>query len=420
MSTQPIARRPQPSDFRPLQDLTIGEMLEDPRVAKALNDAVPKHFSSQRLLRLMTQAIRKTPKLAQCNPLSLLGALITCASLGLEPNGVLGHAYLIPFEKRKKVGADWVTDRIDVNLIIGYQGLIDLSRRTGSLVSIHADVVHEGDEFEFHYGTDMRLFHRPTGDSEGRKPIFAYAYARLEDGEAFEVLPYASVLKIRDSAQAFKQAMVQKGRNERGWETAPWIAYEFEMARKTMVRRLSKWLPRSIEFASAVQLDSLAERGMIDFGAIAAQPSLAHDPEGASIEAPTDAEIIATTKPGAKAEAPQPSQPEPKPKKVERPAVKAEMKVEVPPATEAEEREADRMTRAANGDTGFGEDDDYDDYLNKMQVEFYGAKTDKAMEDVTNTFRDTVMGAIDRQEITEARGNELLKLWKERAAKKKK
>lgn len=408
--------RPQPSHFKPLKELTVSQLLEDPRVMKAMAEAAPQHLSPQRLLRVMAQALRKTPKLAQCDPLSLLGAMISCASLGLEPNTPLQHCHLIPFEKRaKNAQGKWETVGVEVNLIVGYQGLIDLCRRTGSLVAIHADVVYEGDEFSYEYGSNMHLRHVPHGTArEDRKATHAYAHAKLEDGEAFEVLPYAEVLKIRDNTQAYKQAMVGKDRGDRNWATTPWIAYEHEMACKTMVRRVAKWLPKSIEFASAVQMDSMGERGMIDFAAIAAQPALAHDPEGAARE--SESEMIETkateTKTAtttAKAQPPKastPAQPQP---------------------TEEDEREADRLSRAAAGDpvdadeqTGEVQADEWDQYLGKMVAEYQGAKTPADKDGVNATFRDAIIGAHERKEIGEPRANELLNAWQQNTGTKTK
>lgn len=426
-----IARRPQPNDFRPLQELTVGEMLEDPRVMKAMAESAPQHLSPQRLLRVMAQALRKTPKLALCSPLSLLGAMITCASLGLEPNTPLGHCYLIPFEKREKRGTQWVTAGVEVNLIIGYQGLIDLSRRTGNLVSIHADVVYEGDEFSYEYGSNMHLRHVPNGLSrENRKPVSAYAIAKLADGEAFEVLAYPEVMRIRDATQAYKQAMIGKDRGDRNWASSPWIAYEHEMACKTMVRRVSKWLPKSIEFATAVQMDSLAERGMIDFQAIAAQPMLAHDPDAVTFDQETGeitdkkAEVTQTTT--AKPTPPKPPaakvKEEPKPTPAEL-AAAAEAAAKAAAEQEAAEREADRLQREAQGEpvtvqeeqTQAEDDDGWDDYTKMMLDELKVQTTHKDASATNVTFRDAVVGAVDRKEITEERGNVLLASWNQAA-----
>jgi recombination protein RecT len=258
---------------------TIRKIFENAKIVKKLQSTVPRHLNPERMLRVLSLAVQKTPKLADCDPVTLLGAMMVCASLGLEPNTPLGHAYLIPFEKRRKRGNQWVTESVEVNLILGYKGYIDLARRSGSLVSLHADVVYgpsqnlKGDEFSFEYGSNMHLRHVPIGDSEGRPPIWAYAHASLKDGQAFEVLPYERVLSIRDASQGY-QAAVRARNGDRGqdataWKTAPWVAFEHEMASKTMIRRLSKMLPLSIEFANAAALDAMSETGDVDLGAFA-------------------------------------------------------------------------------------------------------------------------------------------------------
>jgi len=273
-----------PDDARPQlaqagDGLTIRKIFENEKIVRKLKATVPRHLNPERMLRVLSLAVQKTPKLAECDPLTLLGAMMVCASLGLEPNTPLGHAYLVPFEKRAKRGNQWVTDAIEVNLIIGYKGYIDLARRSGSLVSLHADVVYgaagnlPADEFSFEYGSNMHLRHRPIGDNEGRPPLWAYAHASLKDGQAFEALPYERVLRIRDGSQGYRAALAAKngqyGDQARAWVTAPWVAYEHEMASKTMIRRLSKMLPLSIEFANAAALDAMSETGEIDLSAFA-------------------------------------------------------------------------------------------------------------------------------------------------------
>lgn len=267
---------------------TIKALLQAPQTMKRFKDIAPKHLNPERLLRVMAHAVYKTPKLAECQPMTLLGAMMVCASLGLEPNTVLGHAYLIPFEKREKRNGQWVTVAVDVNLIIGYRGYIDLARRSGSLVSIHADVVYgpgggrePADEFSFEYGSNMHLRHRPIGDREGREPVWAYAHASLKDGQAFEVLPYPRVLRIRDNSEGFKSALRQ-GKDKPAFLRSPWVAFEHEMASKTMIRRLTKVLPLSIEFANAAALDAMSETGTVDLSSFADGVDLSTEDVGSS------------------------------------------------------------------------------------------------------------------------------------------
>lgn len=207
----------------------------------AMAAVLPKHVSPERMLKVALGAVRAVPKLLECTTESLFGAVIQCSALGLEPNTVLGHAYLIPFANRK-------AGRTDVQVLIGYKGLIDLARRSGQIVSIAAHEVCELDEFDFSYGLEETLKHRPAlGD---RGPIIAfYAVAKLVGGGyAFEVMSRAEVDKIKASTQS-------KGQ----W--GPWKDHYPEMGRKTAIRRLSKYLPLSIEFSTANALDGQAETG---------------------------------------------------------------------------------------------------------------------------------------------------------------
>lgn len=227
---------------KPLRQVgTVKELLINDMAKEQLSAVAAKHMSPERMMRLMANALRTTPQLAECEPLTLLGAMMTSASLGLEPNTPLGHAYLIPFKNRRK----GVTE---VQFIIGYKGMISLARRSGAVVNIHADVVYSGDEFSYEYGSNQHLTHRPQGKREN--PLYAYCHAKLTDGEAFIVLPWEVIEETRNESQGYKTAI------KYGKKDTPWIAHLHSMAKKTAVRRLFDELPISIEEVSdAVSLD---------------------------------------------------------------------------------------------------------------------------------------------------------------------
>lgn len=217
---------------------TVAEFFEANRGAIAA--VLPKHVTPDRLMKTALGAIRSTPALQGCTTESLFGALVQSAALGLEPNTVLGHAYLVPFWNKKK-------GRQDVQLIIGYRGLIDLARRSGQIVSIAAHVVHERDEFAVELGTDSRIVHRPNMVDDRGAAVAFYAVAQLKDGGvAFEVMSLRDVKAVAAATQS-------KG------ESGPWRDHFLEMGRKTVIRRLSKYLPLSIELATAVALDERTE-----------------------------------------------------------------------------------------------------------------------------------------------------------------
>jgi recombination protein RecT len=222
---------------------TIAGLLTDPAIKAQMALALPRHMTAERLARIALTEVRKTPALGRCDQASFLGAIMQCAALGLEPGGALGHAYLLPFENRKK----GITE---VQFIVGYRGMIDLARRSGQILSIEARVVYEADRFDVQLGLDSNLVHVPAWDVAERGPLrFVYAVAKLKDGGTqFEVMSRLEVEKVRAKSRAANNG--------------PWVDHYEEMAKKTVIRRLFKYLPVSIELATAVGLDEQAEAGI--------------------------------------------------------------------------------------------------------------------------------------------------------------
>lgn len=213
--------------------------------------ALPRHLTADRLSRVALTEFRKNPRLASCDPKSLFGAVIQCAQLGLEPGGALGHAYLIPFKNSK-------TNRDEVQFIVGYKGMLDLARRSGQIVSIATHVVYEADTFHVTLGLNPDLVHQPNWQTPDRGEMtFVYAIARLKDGGVqFDVMSRAEIERVRNESQGYKMAMRYKN------ATTPWIAHFDEMARKTVIRRLFKYLPVSIEMQRAIAYDEGCDAGV--------------------------------------------------------------------------------------------------------------------------------------------------------------
>ena len=122
-----------------------------------ISAVAPKSMNKERMFQLALSAYNQTPGLNECSAASVLGCLMKCTALGMEPSAVdgLGRAYILPFYNKK-------TRSKEATFILGYKGMIDLARRSGQLRDISARVVHEGDEFEYEYGLDERLRHVPS------------------------------------------------------------------------------------------------------------------------------------------------------------------------------------------------------------------------------------------------------------------
>lgn len=186
---------------------------------------LPRHLTPDRLIKVALLAYSKTPKLRECSLESIWQSVAQAAELGLEPGGVLGHAYLVPFKG-------------ECTLIPGYRGLIDLARRSGEIESIEAHVVCERDKFTLKFGLESVLEHEPFLDGDAGEMRFVYAVAKLKGGgRQFEVMTRAQVERIRNNSPDFKF----KGAN------SVWAQHFDEQSRKTVIRRLFKYLPISVE-----------------------------------------------------------------------------------------------------------------------------------------------------------------------------
>lgn len=194
--------------------------------------ALPAHLKPDRFIRVALTALTRTPKLAQCEQASFFQCLLTLSQFGLEPDG--RNAHLIPFENRKR----GVTE---CQVIIDYKGLADLAMRSGKVSYIHADKVCANDVFSYDRGqiaAHKINFKEPRGD--------AYAYYAIchfkDDTEKCDVMTKDEVEKIR-------------GRSRAG-QSGPWVTDFDEMAKKTVFRRLSKWLQLSPEYRDALEIDA--------------------------------------------------------------------------------------------------------------------------------------------------------------------
>jgi recombination protein RecT len=218
---------------------SLKTMLE--RAKLSMSMVVPRHVTPERLIKLALVAASRTPRLLECTPESIVQGVMSAAQLGLDVGGVLGSAYLVPYKNKK-------TDRYEAQFIPGYRGLIDLARRSGSIESIEARVVKEKDLFEFEYGLNPKLRHVPSNDDSPGPTVRAYGIAKLKDGGVqVEVMTIAQLNLIRSRSRAK--------------DDGPWVTDTDEMYRKTVVRRLFKYLPVSVELATALELEDRAEDG---------------------------------------------------------------------------------------------------------------------------------------------------------------
>ena len=200
-----------------------------------IKKALPSVITPERFTRMVLSAISTNPKLGGCTPGSFLGAMMSAAQLGLEPNTPLGQAYILPYLNKGTLEAQFQ---------IGYKGLIDLAYRSGEVEVIQSHIVYENDEFECEYGIDTKLSHKPAMSNRG-KPVKVYAVFKTKSGGyGFEVM---SMDDVREHAAKYSKSY--------NTSFSPWKTNFEEMAKKTVLKRVLKYAPLKSDFVKAVVQD---------------------------------------------------------------------------------------------------------------------------------------------------------------------
>lgn len=201
-----------------------------------IKKALPAAITPERFTRIVLSAISTNPQLASCTPKSFLGAMMASAQLGLEPNTSLQLCYLIPYRNH---------GQLECQFQLGYKGMIDLAYRSGDVTSIQAQIVYENDEFEYEYGLEPKLMHKPAMKDRGEMIAVYAVFKTVSGGYGFQVM---SIEDVRKHAQKFSQSFARGG-------SSPWVTNFEEMAKKTVLKSCLKYAPMKSEFQRGLAQD---------------------------------------------------------------------------------------------------------------------------------------------------------------------
>ncbi len=202
-----------------------------------LQMALPKHLNADRMSRIVMTEFSKNPTLQDCTFQSIAGCVMTASQLGLEI-GVGGQAYMIPYGKT-------------ATFVPGWKGLIDLVARAGR-ASVWTGAVFQGDVFDWELGDSPFLKHKPMGESDPAKMLYAYAIGRVNGSDCpiIECWPNERIKKH------FDKNVIPKLRNSH-YSNKHWEMY----ARKVVLLQVLKYLPQSIELQAAVDIAHAEDAG---------------------------------------------------------------------------------------------------------------------------------------------------------------
>lgn len=225
----PAARRGIANDLK--------SYLDSPGVRAKLNEVAGNAMKPDDLIRLALMAASRSPDLVKCSRESILRSLLDAAALGIKPGGLMGRGYLVPRKNRQNNTLECCFDP-------GWRGLVDIARRSGQIKRIEAHVVYAMDEFYVQRTPLTSIRHVPSEEPNPGEVRAAYAVAEFQGGELqIEVMMRRDLEKIR----------------KLGAQNGPWAQWYDEMARKSAVRRLCKYLPYDPQLDEAMRVMDQAD-----------------------------------------------------------------------------------------------------------------------------------------------------------------
>ncbi len=244
MSTTLVPVIDQSAELRPFRQILAANI-------KSIQAVIPRnarHLDAARLSAIALTAIACKPILLKCDPISVAICVKESAGLGLQLDGVLGQAYLIPY--KQKDGS------YKCQMQVGYKGYITMASRNANLTYVMADVVYDCDKFDFAQGTRAYLKHRPADvRPHDAHMTHAYALIRFKSGQCdFRVMTAQEVTLIKNKSQAVRYEK----------KDSPWFTNEDEMWKKTAIRRLLKHAPMEESYSSVLVRDEMREMGIED------------------------------------------------------------------------------------------------------------------------------------------------------------
>jgi recombination protein RecT len=208
-----------------------------------IRQLLPAHITAERIFSVAVTARQRNPKLLECTDISVLRGIIIGAQLGLDVSGVGGKAYLVPFKNKN-------TGKLEAQFMPGYRGLIELARRTGQIGAIYARVVREKDDFDYKDGIVQVLTHIPYMGAEDPGAIVGvWTVAVWANGfRQAEVLSKLQIDRIRAASKAA--------------DGEAWNGWFDEMAIKSVIKRLCKKLPDSVELNRVLDIEDHMDAGL--------------------------------------------------------------------------------------------------------------------------------------------------------------
>ena len=199
------------------------------KMADKFTEALPRQMDVNKFISVAKLTLNKNPKLLQADKTSLMQTFMKAAQDGLYLDGK--EAAAVQYGQQ-------------VNYIPMVEGIIKVLHNSGLIKTISAEVVYSNDLFDYELGTTPKITHKPLITGDRGKPICVYAVAvTTNGGEYYEVMNMADIEKCRAVSKASSSPH------------SPWVKWFDQMAKKTVIHRIAKRLPKNDAISSVVSID---------------------------------------------------------------------------------------------------------------------------------------------------------------------
>jgi recombination protein RecT len=197
---------------------------QEPLFASALTDQGVTWAKESQFAMQLFQKNDFLTKTAIANPASAQNAIINVAAIGITLNPASKLAYLVPRDG-------------GVCLDISYMGLMHLAQATGAIKWGQCKLVHQADTYESN-GLDSAPTHKYNAFGDRGPVVGGYCTIKTADGDYLtEEMSLAEIKATEATSKA---------------KNGPWKNFWEEMARKTIVKRASKYWPRRERLDAAI------------------------------------------------------------------------------------------------------------------------------------------------------------------------
>ncbi len=218
---------------------SIAELGATSSFIQQARNVASKYLTPEKLIKIGALAAYRSPDLYKCTIASFANALITAGELGLDCAGITGQGYLIAYgNKNLPKGVK------ECKFMPGYQGFIELAYRTKQTDFIDSQLVFANDKYKCQLGSNPKIEHEPKLDGDRGPMLFGYGIV---------ILTSSTRPKIEFMTEADLQLI--KSRSRSG-DSGPWRTDFNEMCRKTLIRRIWKYIPKTPEIHAALEADN--------------------------------------------------------------------------------------------------------------------------------------------------------------------